>query len=381
MQNMYPNQKRIAIVYDWIDKWGGVERVLLHLHTLFPEAHFFTSIVNLQTAQWAKHLSIQSSFLQSFPRFIRTRRAFLLPLFPLAFESFQFNNYDLVISVTSAFAKFIITKPDTKHICYLLTPPRYLWSHINDYISPIFQLTGKPLLTHLKKWDVYASTRPDGYISLSNVTANRAKEYYNITSPVVHPPFDTYYWDKKKKEMKKPPHIAFLKPYFLWVGRMESYKKPQLVVEVAKKIRSHSFIFVGNGSLEKSLKQGAPQNCQFTGPISDEALSYLYTQADALIMPQNEDFGYVSLEAQYHGCPVIAYGKGGACETVKENISGLFFDEQTVPSLVSKLERFKQISYNLGHSTKLIQKSIEVDFGISRFNTQFIYQLQRFTQI
>lgn len=376
---MYPNKKRIAIVYDWIDKWGGVERVLLHFHSLFPEAHFFTSAVDYKAAQWAKHLSIHSSFLQSFPEGIRSQRALLLPLFPLAFESFQFNEYDLVISITSAFAKGVITKPDTKHICYLLTPPRYLWSHINDYIPPIFQWVGKPLHTHLKKWDSYASKRPDGYISLSNTTADRAKEHYNVTSPVVYPPFDTRYWDSKQKELKKSLHITFSKPYYLWVGRMESYKKPELVLEAAKQISTHSFIFVGTGSLERYLKQKAPSNCQFTGPIPDNELSTLYSHAEALIMPQNEDFGYISLEAQYHGCPVIAYRKGGACETVKEGISGVFFDEQTVHSLVSRLERFEQISYNLRRSTTLIRKSIEKDFGVHRFNTQFIYQLQQYT--
>lgn len=378
---MYPKKKRIAIVYDWIDKWGGVERVLLHLHTLFPDAYFFTSAVDYKAAQWARHLTIHTSFLQSFPGFVRAQRALLLPIFPFAFESLQFDEYDLVISITSSFAKGIITKPDTKHVCYLLTPPRYLWSHINDYLPPILRLLGKPLHNHLKKWDTYASKRPDGYISLSKTTADRAREYYDLESPVVYPPFDTRYWNEKQKEQKKPTQIDFSKPYYLWVGRMEAYKKPDLVCEAAKQINSHSFIFVGTGSLERYLKQKAPANCQFTGSISDKELSYLYSGAEALIMPQNEDFGYVSLEAQYHGCPVIAYRKGGACETIKEGISGVFFDEQTVPSLISVLERFQQISYNLRHSTTLIQKSIEADFGVERFNSEFLCQLHHYIQL
>lgn len=378
---MYPKKKRIAIVYDWIDKWGGVERVLLHLHSLFPEAHFFTTAVDIKKAQWAKYLSIHSSFLQLFPRIIRSWRALLLPLYPLAFESFELDEYELVISVTSAFAKGIITKPDTKHICYLLTPTRYLWSHVNDYVPSIFQLASKPFQKHLRKWDIHASKRPDGYISLSNTTAHRTREYYHVDTPVIYPPFDTQYWDRKLKEKKQSPHISFSKPYYLWVGRMESYKKPELVLEAAKQIDSHSFIFVGTGSLERYLKQKASSNCQFTGSISDEELSYLYSGAEALIMPQNEDFGYVSLEAQYHGCPVIAYRKGGACETIKEGTSGVFFDEQTVPSLVSVLERYTQISYNLRHSTTLIQKSIEADFGVERFNREFLCQLQHYIQL
>jgi glycosyltransferase involved in cell wall biosynthesis len=378
---MRDTKKKVAIVYDWIDKWGGVERVLLHLHSLFPNAHFFTSAVEYDNAQWAKKLSIQSSFLQSFPKKLRTHREYLAPLFPLAFESFRFDEYDLVISVTSSFAKGIITKPDTKHICYLLTPPRYLWTHTQDYLSGLKGILARPVTEHLKKWDIFASHRPDGYISISQTVAERAKRYYGVSSPVIYPPFDTLHWDNQKKGMKKPKQLVIEKPFYLWVGRMESYKKPELIIQAAKENNTRNFIFVGVGALLDKLKAVAPHNCQFTGLVSDSELSYLYTHATALIMPQNEDFGYVSLEAQYHGCPVIAYKAGGACETIEEGKSGMFFEEQTVPSLVTQLERFDQISYNLRHSTELIQKSIQERFGFERFNAQFVYQLKHYISL
>ncbi|MFH0773204.1 MAG: glycosyltransferase [bacterium] len=378
---MFNTKGKIAIVYDWIDKWGGVERVLLHLHSLFPHAHFFTSAVDFKNAQWAQSLTIHPSFLQSFPSWLRSRRAFMTPLFPIAFESFRFDEYNLVISVTSAFAKGIITKPGTTHICYLLTPPRYLWSHTKDYISGIGGMLGRPALDYLKKWDVYSSVRPDGYISLSHTVAERAQRYYQINTPVVYPPFDTSYWDQKKRSMKKPTTVSYKHPYYLWVGRMETYKKPDLIIAAAKQNSARHFIFVGIGSLEGKLKKMAPKNCQFVSHISDEELSYLYSHAQALIMPQNEDFGYVSLEAQYHFCPVIAYRKGGACETIQEGESGLFFEEQTVPSLVSQLERFDQISYNLKHSTAQTQQSIKDRFGIERFDAQFVYQLKHYISL
>lgn len=378
---MFNTKLKIAIVYDWIDKWGGVERLLLHLHSLFPSAHYYTSAVEYKNAQWARNLTIHPSFLQSLPSHIRTQRALLAPLFPIAFESFQFDGYDLIISVTSAFAKGIITKPGTRHICYLLTPPRYLWSHTADYMSTTTGKWSKPVFNHLQKWDVLASKRPDKYISLSKTTAERAKLYYGVDSPVIHPPFDTSYWDLKKKMMRKPKSVLPLKPYYLWVGRMEQYKKPDLVLEAAKLNSDNDYIFVGIGSLEKDLKRRAPHNCQFTGLISDEELSYLYSHAKALIMPQNEDFGYISLEAQYHKCPVIAYRAGGACETVVEGQSGIFFGEQTVGSLVSQLERFDQISYNLSHSIEQVQGSLKERFGIERFNSQFIYQLERYISL
>lgn len=375
---MHSTKIKIAIVYDWIDKWGGVERVLLHLYSLFPQAHFFTSAIELKNAQWAQHLCIHPSFLQSLPSRLRSNRALMSPLFPIAFESFRFDEFDLVISVTSAFAKGIITKPNTMHVCYLLTPPRYLWSHTEDYLSGAKGVMGKPLVNHLKKWDVLASHRPDGYISISNATADRARRYYHIDSPIVYPPFDTSYWDRKKKDRKKPQTISLIKPYYLWVGRIERYKKPELIVEAAKQNTTRNFIFVGTGSFLHKLKSIAPQNCQFVGLISDEELSYLYSHAQALIMPQNEDFGYVSLEAQYHGCPVIAYRKGGACETIIEGKSGIFFDEQTVPHLISQLERYEQISYNLSHSTEDGGTLMRERFGLERFNRQFIYQLKKY---
>lgn len=376
---MFNSKTKVAIVYDWIDKWGGVERVLLHLSSLFPNAHFFTSAVEYKNAQWAKNLTVHTSFIQSFPFYLRRQRALMAPFFPLAFESFTFDTYDLVISVTSAFAKGIITKPGTKHVCYLLTPPRYLWSHTKEYLQGIKGFVGYPFLAHLQKWDVYAAHRPDGYISISKTTAERAKQYYHIDSAVVYPPFDTSYWDSQKKNMKRPTTVPLTKSYYLCVGRMESYKKPELIIEVAKQRMGDAFIFVGIGSLEKKLKRIAPQNCQFMGLLPDNELSYLYSHAKALIMPQNEDFGYVSLEAQYHNCPVIAYRAGGATETIIEGKSGLFFNEQTVPSLVSQLERFEQISYNLSHSTELTQQSIKERFGSKRFDTQFIYQLNQKT--
>jgi len=374
---MSDSKKKVAIVYDWIDKWGGVERVLLHLHSLLPDADFFTSAVEYKHAQWARDLSIHPSFLQSIPYWLRSNRVLMAPLFPLAFESIRLNEYDLVISVTSAFAKGVITKPGTKHICYLLTPPRYLWSHTKDYLPGIKSIIASPVYTHLQQWDKIASHRPDTYISISQTTADRSKKYYGIDSPVVFPPFDTNYWDTKKITMKKPSSAPCEKPYYLWVGRMESYKKMDIIIDTARLNLTRTYIFVGSGSLEKSLRKNAPINCFFLSGISDDELSYLYSHAQALIMPQNEDFGYVSLEAQYHGCPVIAYRAGGACETVIENESGLFFNNQTGLSLAARLERFEQISYNLSHSTRQMKKAIRAKFGVQRFNDQFHYQLKQ----
>ncbi len=373
---MQSNQKKIAIVYDWIDKWGGVERVLLHLSHILPHADFYTSAVDLERAQWAKELSIHSSFIQSFPLFLRRKRALLLPIYPIAFESFDFSEYDTVISITSAFAKGIITKPGTRHICYLLTPPRYLWSHIEEYLSASERLVSSPMISHLREWDKKASHRPDTYISISQTVADRAHTIYDVKSEVVFPPFDSSYWDKQKNNSKKETVLVPPMPYFLWVGRMEQYKKPDLVCEVARMLPSKIFVFAGTGEMKAHLKRIAPSNCHFLGLVSDSQLSSLYSHAVALIMPQNEDFGYISLEAQYHGCPVLAYNAGGAQETVESEITGLFFKEQTADSVVTVLERFDQISYNLRRSTGNRSKLIKNQFGLERFDKQFIHYLE-----
>lgn len=373
---MHHKRKKVALVYDWIDKWGGVERLLLHLTRLVPDMDVYTTAVDRRHAKWADALSIRPTFMQSLPPFLRRRRIFMLPLYPLAFESVDLSGYDTVISVTSAFAKGVVTKPNTHHICYLLTPPRYLWSHSDDYLPRALQVMGTPFINHLKRWDRTAAERPDTYISISETVARRALDIYGKKSSVVYPPFDTAYWDMKKEYAKqeRPPFKD--KQYFLWVGRMERYKKPDLVCEVALRFPGRMFVFVGTGSMEKTLRQNAPKNCIFTGLLTDEQLSSVYTHASALIMPQNEDFGYVSLEAQYHGCPVISYRAGGAIETIVEGKTGLFFDEQSIPSLTAVLERFEQISYNLRRSTYAHEVEIKTQFGIDRFDKQFISYLQ-----
>lgn len=334
---------KIAIVYDWIDKWGGVERVLLTLHKMFPGAGFFTSVFDRERAGWAKNLKIKTSFIQKLPKFIKSRRILSLSLYPFAFESFDFRDYDLVISVTSSFAKSIITRPGTKHICYLLTPTRFLWSHQKDYFRENF--LNRPYLKYLRKWDRVASFRPDKIVSISDAVRNRCKKYYRRDSVVIYPPFDPDYWDKIKSEPVRD------KNYFLIVSRLEPYKKVDLAIKVFNR-RKENLIVVGEGSEEKNLKEISGKNIRFLSHLSDRELAAFYAGAQALIMPQEEDFGYVALEAQFWGAPVISYRKSGAKETIIEGRTGIFFDKQSERSLQGAIERFKKIKYNLRTTTK-----------------------------
>ncbi len=342
-RDMFEN-KNIAIVYDWVDKWGGVERVLLTFHEMFPHAKFYTSYFDINSAQWAKDLSLQSSFIQKLPSFVKKSRLLSLPLYPFAFESFDFSSYDLVISVTSSFSKAIITKPNTPHICYLLTPTRFLWSHVEEYQSGLQRNISSFYSRYLKKWDLAASQRPDAIISISETVAKRCRKYYERSSTVIYPPFDLEYWSRIKS---KTQSISRRTKYYLVVSRLESYKKVDLVVETFNNLSNKRLLIVGQGTQEKKLKDMAGKNIEFIAYISDEELAQLYSQAEALIMPQEEDFGYVSLEAQFFGCPVIAFDRGGARETILANETGLLFSEQTVSSLSVTLEQFHTMSYNL----------------------------------
>ena len=181
---------KVALVYDRVNKWGGAERVLLAFHKLFPEATLYTSVYNPKNAPWAKAFAIKTSFLQSFP-YASSSHEFYPFLMPLAFENFSFDEYDLVISVTSEAAKGIMTKPKTMHICYCLTPTRYLWSGYSDYFdNSFFRFATKPVISYLRSWDMVASQRPDMYIAISKEVKERIKKYYGRESEVIYPPVD-----------------------------------------------------------------------------------------------------------------------------------------------------------------------------------------------
>ena len=179
---------KIALVYDRVNKWGGAERVLLAFHKIFPKSDLYTSVYNREKASWAKVFNVKTSFLQDFP-YAKTSHQFYATLMPIAFESLNLDGYDLVISVTSEAAKGIITKPETLHICYCLTPTRYLWSGYKDYFkNPLLRFFSKPAVFYLRTWDKIAANRPDEYIAISGDVQDRIKRYYGRNSKIIYPP-------------------------------------------------------------------------------------------------------------------------------------------------------------------------------------------------
>lgn len=362
-------KRKVALVYDWVDKWGGVERLLLVLHKMYPNAPIYTSFYNPETAPWAKGIKIKTSFMQDLPDFIKENRVLSLPFFPFAFRSFNFDKYDTVISISSAFAKGIKVKLKTKHIAIILTPPRFLWSHAKDdlptSINQLIEVVAKTL-----RWlDFRAAQKPDVLLSISKHVKERVKKYYKRDSEVLYPPFDSVYWKKVKKQIssKKFPYFAkasrgwqpsfyFIpkKEYYLVVSRLESYKKIDLVLQLFNQSKQQ-LIIVGTGTQEKKLNKLAGPNIMFLRNLTDHEVAYLYTYAKALIMAQNEDFGYTSLEAQFFGCPVITYKNSGAAETIVYKKTGVLFDHQSIKSLSSAIETSKKIPYNVRHESDYLR--------------------------
>lgn len=332
---------KVALVYDRVNKWGGAERVLLALHTIFPDAPLFTSVHNPQKASWAKVFSIQTSFLQKIPFAINHHQLFA-PLMPFAFRQFSFDDYDLVISVTSEFAKGIRVKGKTKHICICLTPTRYLWSGYKEYFTNTFyRLLFYPLVWGLRKLDKKVSQYPHEYIAISKEVQRRIKKYYGRTSKVIYPPVNLQMKNEKIAMKNKK------KDYFLVVSRLSRftlYKRVDIAIKAATKL-GVKLVVIGEGN-QKYFKKNAGPTVTFMNSVSDSKLAEYYKNAKALIFPAKEDFGLVMVEAQAMGIPVIAYKKGGALEIIQEGVTGEFFSHQTVDSLLHVLKNFDERQYN-----------------------------------
>ncbi len=345
---------RVALVYDRVNKWGGAERVLLALHKIFPKAPLYTSVYNRKTAKWAKEFDVKTSYLQSLP--LARKYNELMALFmPASFESFSFDEYDLVISVTSEAAKGIITKPKTVHISYCLTPTRYLWSSYEDYFSNrLIRFLSKGSVSYLKSWDKVASARPDHFIAISTEVKSRIKKYYQRESEIIFPPL----------MIEKPGEIKRTKQnFFLFVSRFSRfsyYKRADLVIEAFNRLGLPLKV-VGSGPMLNSLKERAKKNIEFLGELTDARLAYYYENCTALVFPGKEDFGLVMVEAQAFGKPIIAYKAGGALDIVTEDQTGMFFEKQTVGSLVQALKRFDERGYN---KAEIVKSSERFSFDI-----------------
>ncbi|OGG29070.1 hypothetical protein A2973_00505 [Candidatus Gottesmanbacteria bacterium RIFCSPLOWO2_01_FULL_49_10] len=343
-------QPRIAFVYDRVNKWGGAERVLLALHELWPEAPLFTAVYDPDRAGWANVFAVKPSFMQYVP-FAKHYHEWFPWLTPMAFESFTFDDYDVVISVTSAEAKFVITKPHTLHICYCLTPTRYLWSEEETYrttpglgsAEPVARRVFPAMLPMLKRWDAIGSSRPDYYIAISERVKARIEKYYGReVAAVIYPPVETEIFEREKANGKRQTGKD---DYFLVVSRLVRYKRIDLIVEALNELRL-PLVIIGSGYEERLLGERASDTISFVSRhLTDAELGAYYESCRAFISAADEDFGIAAVEAQAAGKPVICYRHSGVSEIVQEGITGMLFSAQTRESLVDALEKFEKMKF------------------------------------
>ncbi len=327
---------KIALVYDRVNKFGGAERVMKILHRIYKDAPLYTLVYDKNSAAWANDFKVIPTFLNKIP-FLKKRHELLAPIASMAFETFNFDKFDIVISVTSSDAKAIITKPDTLHICYCLTPTRYYWSGESGYKQDIkMKLLPKSINKYLRTVDLLTSTRPDEYIGISQEVKNRIYKYYNRKSSVIYPPIDDIFYSDLEPISKES------RKYYLLVSRMVPYKKIDLAIKAFNFLQKR-LIIIGKGSEESRLKKMAMDNIEFVGSVNDKELINYYRKAKAVLFPQDEDFGLVPVESQACGTPVIAYGKGGALETVIHKKTGILFEQQTEDCLVEAIKEFEQL--------------------------------------
>ncbi len=331
---------KVALVHDWITTRGGGELVLASLREIYPEADVFSLIWNEEIQDFGV---VKTSPLQPLYKLIK-KQAPLLPFLPQAVEMLNLKGYDLVISTSTGFVKGVITHPDQTHLCYLHAPIRYAWGLSGDDAvgrmrNPILRPAMQRFLHHLRMWDVASSARPDVYWANSETTKGRIAKIYRRESEVVYPPVD----------------VAHITPgegkesdgYFLSIGRLVSYKRVDLAIQACL-LAGKRLIVAGAGEQEKALRalaNGSPL-IEFKGRVSTEEKLRLLQGADALLFGAEEDFGIVPVEAMAAGRPVLAYGVGGASESVVAGETGEFFMGQTSQALAELLGRFSVSNYD-----------------------------------
>ena len=352
---------KLALIYDRVNKFGGAERILLALHRLWPDAPLFTAVYDQTKAPWAKKFDVRPSFLQNFPG-AKSNHELYPWLTPLAFENFDLNGFDVVLSVTSAEAKAVITKPQTLHLCYCLTPTRYLWSHSKHYLESSLGWGLKPMLNYLKRFDLVAANRPDAYAAISQTVAKRIKRYYRRTVPVIYPPIDTA---KFARQVKNVSLNNVPVNYHLLVGRLVSYKSLDLAIKAFNRLKL-PLVIVGHGREQAKLIQMSGPTITFFNKVSENDLIYLYQNARALIMPQEEDFGLAAVEAQAAGTPILALNRGGAIETVVNGKTGILFDRPAVDSLTATVKKSNSRAWD-----RKVIKAQAKKFDVKHFNQAF----------
>ncbi len=404
---------KVALIHDYLIRFGGAERVLLELAKMFPEAPIYTFLYDQEKmGEWFSPERVRPSFLQKFPRFLRRRHKWFLPLMPTVPETFDLREFDLVISSSSAFAKGVVVRPKTIHINYCHNAARFLWDCATEYLSQqklgfCRQIIADNIFSYLRLWDRSASKRVDYFVANSKATASRIKKYYGQDAKVIYPPVNLAFFDGSENGFQKhkaspsdenftrqadslsvpqkqdgtmparqferfenhisSPSLAF-DDYFLIVSQLTPYKKIDVSVEAFNKL-GLPLVIIGEGSQEKYLRSIAKENIKILGWLADEETAEYYKNCFAFIFPGEDDFGIAPVEAMSWGKPVLAYKGGGAEETVLSSMTGEFFEAATPEVLADGVRRLRE---NYKNYSPLVIRKWSEKFSAERFRGEFM---------
>lgn len=352
---------KVAIVHDWLTNMGGAEQCVINLHKCFPEAPIYTTFYSPENMDPIfKEMNIITSPLQKKANKEYNHKKYL-PFMPSAFENFNLNDYDVVISSSSCCAKGVITGCHTLHISYCYTPMRYAWEMKDEYTDGMSNLKTKLIryfMNYMRVWDYTAAQRADEIIAISTEVKNRIKKHYKRDAKVIFPPVRTDLFLPQEGEIGD---------YYFIVSRLVKYKRYDLAVKACSKLKK-KLIIIGDGPEREKLEEMADKEyVTFLGRMPDEVVKEHLAKCKALLFPGEEDFGIVPLEAMSCGRPVIAYGRGGALDTVVDGKTGLFFKEQTVDSLSDVIEKFETMELK---KDEIRQRALE--FSEENFRKQII---------
>jgi glycosyltransferase involved in cell wall biosynthesis len=355
---------KVALIHYWLTGMRGGEKVLEILCDMLPQADIFTHVyVPEAVSEKIRRHRVTTTFIARLPSPARLYKRYL-PLMPIALEQLDLRGYDLVISSESGPAKGVIPPPSAQHLCYCHSPMRYIWNMAHDYRARsglITRFAYPPLAHYVRMWDAVSASRVDHFVANSNTVAARIRRYYGRHSEVVWPPVDVGAF-----EVVGPNAVE---DYMLMVGELIPYKRPQLAVEAFNRMRA-KLVVIGGGELLGQIRQLAGPTVEVMGPRPFADLRYHYARCQALIFPGIEDFGMVPVEAMASGRPVIAYGRGGATETVIPNVSGLLFDEQSVDAIIDAVHKFRASDFE---PAKIVAHASR--FSVDRFVCEMSAQI------
>jgi len=349
--------KRVAIVAERLIDMRGGERVVAAVAEMMPHADIYATVMGDQDVPAFGGRRVHTSFVQGLPGAKRFFRAYL-PLYPMAVERLDLRRYDAVVSLSSAFAHGALTNPETTHVCYCHTPLRFAWNYQHAYnrsSNPLVRGVTTPLLHYIRSWDVAASHRVDAYVANSRNVQRRLWKYYRRESTVIYPPVDTARFTPSSERGD----------HYLIVSALNDHKRVDIAVAAFSRLGLPLYV-VGSGPDEPRLRSRAAHNITFLGRVGEGELAQLYATCRAFIFTSDEDFGIAPVEAQASGRPVIAFGSGGALETVQDGVTGVLFGDQTAACLEETVRGFDPDGFR-----PATIRANAMRFSVERFQDQF----------